>query len=72
MWNEGVRRVGPEGAMAFYNMLPVFGVLLAAIFLGEQVVAGQWLGGSLIIAGALVAALWGRRSGAGYEVTKVT
>jgi drug/metabolite transporter (DMT)-like permease len=72
MWNEGVRRVGPEGAMAFYNMLPVFGVLLAAIFLGEQGVAGQWLGGSLIIAGALVAALWGRRSESGYEVTKVT
>lgn len=60
MWNEGVRRVGPEGVMAFYNLLPVFGVLLAALFLGEQIVAGQWLGGGLIVSGALVAALWGR------------
>ncbi len=61
MWNEGVRRVGPDGAMAFYNMLPVFGVLLGALFLGEQMTAGQWLGGGLIIVGGLVAALWAHR-----------
>lgn len=61
MWNEGVRRVGPDGAMAFYNMLPVFGALLGAIFLGERMTAGQWLGGSLIILGGLVAALWAHR-----------
>ena len=23
-WNEGIRRVGPTRAMAFYNMLPVY------------------------------------------------
>lgn len=61
MWNEGVRRVGPDGAMAFYNMLPVFGALLGALFLGERMTAGQWLGGSLIIGGGLVAALWAHR-----------
>ena len=60
-WNEGVRRVGPDGAMAFYNMLPVFGVLMGALFLGERMTAGQWLGGGLIIAGGLVAALWAHR-----------
>lgn len=60
-WNEGVRRVGPDGAMAFYNMLPVFGALLGALFLGEHMTAGQWLGGGLIIAGGLVAALWAHR-----------
>lgn len=57
MWNEGIRRVGTAGAMAFFNMLPVFGVLLAALFLGERMTAGQWLGGSLIIVGGLIAAL---------------
>lgn len=60
-WNEGVRRVGPDGAMAFYNMLPVFGALLGALFLGERMVANQWLGGGLIILGGLVAALWAHR-----------
>lgn len=65
-WNEGVRRVGPAGAMAFYNMLPVFGALLAALFLGERLVLSQILGGGLIIAGGLLAALWPSRSGRGH------
>ena len=30
-WNEGIRRVGPTRAMAFYNMLPVYGALLGAL-----------------------------------------
>lgn len=57
-WNEGVRRVGPSGAMAFYNMLPVFGALLGALFLGEHLAPGQLLGGALVITGGLLAALW--------------
>ncbi|MCX7671603.1 MAG: DMT family transporter, partial [Anaerolineae bacterium] len=55
-WNEGVRRVGPSGAMAFYNMLPVYGALLGAIFLGERITAGQMVGGALVIAGGLIGA----------------
>ncbi len=56
-WNEGVRRLGSAGAMAFYNLLPVFGALLGAIFLAERLTAVQFLGGGLIIAGGLLAAL---------------
>mgnify|MGYP000860477433 CR=1 FL=1 len=59
-WNEGVRRLGPGGAMAFYNMLPVFGVLLGALFLQERLAPVQFLGGGLIVAGGLLAALWAR------------
>jgi drug/metabolite transporter (DMT)-like permease len=55
-WNEGVRRVGPGQAMAFYNMLPVFGVLLAVLFLGESLAWTHFLGGGLVIAGGLIAA----------------
>lgn len=69
-WNEGVRRVGPDGAMAFYNMLPVFGVLLGALFLDERMAAGQWLGGGLIIAGGLVAALWAHRPWAAVRTAR--
>lgn len=58
-WNEGVRRAGPSGAMAFYNMLPVYGALLGALFLGETPGAGQIAGGALVIAGGLIGAdLW--------------
>ena len=44
LWNEGVRRTGPSGAMAFYNMLPVFGALLGALFLGERLAPLQVAG----------------------------
>jgi drug/metabolite transporter (DMT)-like permease len=57
-WNEGVRRLGPSGAMAFYNMLPVFGALLGAIFLGERLSPTQLLGAALVVLGGLISALW--------------
>lgn len=56
-WNEGVRRLGSAGAMAFYNLLPVFGAVLGAVFLAERLAPVQFLGGGLIIAGGLLAAL---------------
>ena len=54
-WNEGVRRVGPNRAMAFYNMLPVYGSVLGFILLGESPAAQHLIGGSLIIMGSLIA-----------------
>lgn len=58
-WNEGIRRVGPTRAMAFYNMLPVYGALLGALFLGEALGVGQLLGGALVIGGGLIGtSLW--------------
>jgi drug/metabolite transporter (DMT)-like permease len=58
LWNEGVRRTGPSGAMAFYNMLPVFGALLGALFLDERLSAPQYAGAALVVFGGLVSALW--------------
>ncbi len=60
-WNEGVRRVGPNQAMAFYNTLPVFGAMLGYFFLGETLSAQTLLGGFLVIGGGLIAALYGSR-----------
>lgn len=61
-FNEGVRLAGTSGAMAFYNMLPVYGALLGALFLGERLNLGQLAGGLLVIGGGLVSALWHARS----------
>jgi drug/metabolite transporter (DMT)-like permease len=58
LWNEGVRRTGPSGAMAFYNMLPVFGALLGALFLGERLAPLQVAGAGLVVLGGLISALW--------------
>jgi len=59
-WNHGVQRLGPTGAMAFYNTLPLYAGLLGAAALGEWPAASQLLGGSLVLTGCLVAARGGR------------
>ena len=56
-WNEGVRRVGPNQAMVFYNMLPVYGSVLGLILLGESLGTQHFIGGSLILSGSLIA-IW--------------
>jgi len=56
-WNTGVRRLGPGGAMVFYNTLPLYGALLGVLFLGETIGAAHVLGGALIIGGGIWAAL---------------
>lgn len=56
-WNEGVRRLGPGRAMAFYNLLPVFGVLLGVLFLGEALSWSHIAGGVMVILGGVLAAV---------------
>lgn len=53
-WNEGVRRVGPGQAMVFYNMLPVFGVILGVFILDETPGWLELVGGGLVI----VSSIW--------------
>jgi drug/metabolite transporter (DMT)-like permease len=57
-WNGGVRRLGPSGAMVFYNTLPLYGALLAYLFLGEEIGWAHLAGGTLII----VAGIWAARA----------
>jgi drug/metabolite transporter (DMT)-like permease len=52
-WNEGVRRLGPALSMAFYNLLPVFGVLLSIVFLSERVTWMHLVGGLLVLGGGI-------------------
>ena len=55
-WNAGVARLGPGGAMVFYNTLPLYGALLGVTLLGEPVSLTHLIGGALIIGGSLWAA----------------
>ncbi len=56
-WNEGVRRLGPGGAMVFYNTLPVYGALLGTVFLGEAFGPAQAAAAALIIGAGIWAGL---------------
>jgi len=50
-YNRGVAEIGPAKASLFIHLMPVFGTLLAAIFLGEVPGWFHYLGISLIFAG---------------------
>jgi drug/metabolite transporter (DMT)-like permease len=51
---EAVKVLGPTRTMLFQFLVPAFAVSLAAIALGESIVIGQILGGSVIVLGILV------------------
>jgi|WetSurMetagenome_2_1015567.scaffolds.fasta_scaffold309817_1 drug/metabolite transporter (DMT)-like permease len=50
-WNKGVAEVGASRAGLFIHLLPAFGILLAAVFLGERLLAFHFVGIALIFGG---------------------
>lgn len=50
-WNKGVAEVGAARAGLFIHLMPVFGILLAALFLGERMAAYHLVGIVLIFGG---------------------
>jgi drug/metabolite transporter (DMT)-like permease len=61
-WNRGVEVVGANVAGLFVHLMPVFGVLLAWIVLGEAPVAFHFVGIALILAGIAVTSRMGRKA----------
>lgn len=55
-WNGGIAQLGPGGAMAFYNTIPLYTTLLAVLFLGEPLRWTHLVGGALVVGGGLLAA----------------
>ncbi|MFM9972681.1 MAG: DMT family transporter [Burkholderiales bacterium] len=56
-WNKAVAEVGPTRAGIFIHLMPVFGTLLAVLFLDETFHAFHALGFALILIGILVASV---------------
>jgi drug/metabolite transporter (DMT)-like permease len=50
-WNKGVEQVGASRAGLFIHLLPAFGILLAALFLGERLTSFHFGGIALIFGG---------------------
>jgi drug/metabolite transporter (DMT)-like permease len=63
-WNTAVARVGAERASTFLHLMPLFGAVLAAIFLGESLLWYHYLGALLIFSGLFIASQARVRSGA--------
>jgi drug/metabolite transporter (DMT)-like permease len=59
----GLKQMPASMVGMFLNLIPIFGVGAAYVFLGERLTAVQWIGGTLILL-AVVAVLRGQREGA--------
>lgn len=55
LWSRGVAIVGPQRAAPFIYLMPVYGAVLAALFVGEAVTADQAVAGALVLAGLWLA-----------------
>ena len=51
MWNVGNQIVGPKRASIFLNLLPVFGTVMAVVFLGERLYLYHLIGVFLVCLG---------------------
>ncbi len=60
-WNRGVEEVGASVAGLFVHLMPVFGIVLAWLFLGERLVAFHVAGIVLILAGIWLTSRYGHR-----------
>ncbi len=60
-WNRGVEEVGANVAGLFVHLMPVFGIVLAWLFLGEALAAFHVAGIALILTGIWLTSRYGRR-----------
>ena len=51
MWNRGNQLIGPNRAAVYMNLLPLFGAILAVVFLGESIALYHIVGGLMIVGG---------------------
>lgn len=51
---EGIRAVGPSRTAVFTNLVPAFGVVLAALTLGEEILLSMLIGGGVSVIGVML------------------
>ena len=56
-WNTGVVALGANRAGIYLNFIPVFAALFAVIFLDEQLLIAQVLGGITVVAGVIISTI---------------
>ncbi len=51
---QGVQKIGPARASIFLSFVPVFGVIIAALVLGEPILVSMMVGGAMVVGGVLL------------------
>ncbi|WP_371347530.1 DMT family transporter [Ancylobacter sp. IITR112] len=62
-FNRAVLLVGPNRAAPFFHLMPVFGSVLAIVFLGERPHLYHAAGYALVLAGVIIATRWAPKTG---------
>lgn len=57
IWNYGIQQVGPVRTATYQNLVPVLGLLLGFLLLGEQLTYVQYLGAGSVVGGIVLARL---------------
>jgi drug/metabolite transporter (DMT)-like permease len=55
-WNSAIRAVGPNRTAIFVNLIPVAGVAMATLFLGERLHVYHLIGAAFVLVGIWLAA----------------
>ena len=56
-WNNGVVSLGANKAGIYLNFIPLFATIFAVLFLNEQLLLAQIIGGIAVIAGVFISAI---------------
>jgi drug/metabolite transporter (DMT)-like permease len=54
-FNRGIELIGPNRAAPFFHLVPVFGSVMAILFLGEKLRLFHLIGYALVLAGIFIA-----------------
>ncbi len=54
LYNWGLEELEPSTATSLSNLIPVFGLVLSALILGEQISLQQLVGGTIVVAGIVL------------------
>jgi drug/metabolite transporter (DMT)-like permease len=56
-WYKGIQDFGASGAAIFYNLIPLYALIISRFLLGEPIYSFQIFGGLLIIGGVVLSSL---------------
>ncbi len=69
MWTAGVRSIGPNRASIFTNLIPVYAVGLAIIFLDEQLFTFHFTGAALVVVGMTLVIRMARKKTLSFDTS---
>jgi len=58
LWMKAITLLGPSRTTLFFNLVPIFTALVAALALGEQLAVYHFIGGALTLSGVILAERW--------------